>query len=80
MLKGRGDAGLTDAQHQVHPLIGNHQKGRSVLHSLAAMLLQRAASPHLFPGDLVQTEKTELMLHFFPFLSLRIMNWFPTML
>lgn len=48
------------------------------------MLLQRAASPHLFPGDPVHTEKTELMLTFFPFLSFRnyteLVNWFTTVL
>lgn len=54
--------------------------GMSALHLLAAMLLQRVAFPHLFPGDLVHTEKTELMLHFSPFLSFRVINWFTTML
>lgn len=58
--------------------------GMSALCLLAAKLLQRAASPHLFPGDLVHTEKTEWMLPFFPFLSFRnypeLVNWFMTVL
>lgn len=57
----------------------------SALRLLAAMLLQRAASPHLFPGDSVHTEKTELMFPFLPFfLSFRnypeLVNWFTTVL
>lgn len=58
--------------------------GMSALCLLAAKLLQRAASLHLFPGDLVHTEKTERILPFFPFLSFRnypeLVNWFMTVL
>lgn len=58
--------------------------GMSALHLLAAMRLQRATFPHLCPADWVHTEKTDLILPFFPFLSFRnypeLVNCFTTVL